>query len=107
MNYEFKGTKGKWYPVSLDEFWTIRDGDFYDSTDIFNEEECSEAKENIVLASNALIMFDILKKVLDLAPLLRYSGILQSEHVGEAMAVENLLDSVEQVLKKATKYEKH
>lgn len=62
MNYEFKGTRGKWYPVSLDEFWTIRDGDFYNSIDIFNEEECPEAKQNAVLASMAPEMFEFIKK---------------------------------------------
>lgn len=62
MNYEFKGTKGKWYPVNFGGFWSIHDEDFYDSTDIFNEEECSEAKENIVLASMAPEMFEFIKR---------------------------------------------
>ena len=91
MKYEFKGTKEKWYPVNFGGFWSIHDDDFYDSTDIFNEEECSEAKENAILASKALEMFEMLKECLS-----------YFECQNEDVQAVDKLKQIKQLLKEAT-----
>lgn len=62
MNYRFKGTSGKWFPVNFAGFWMMRDEDNYKSRDIFNEDECLNARRNILLASKAPEMFEFIKR---------------------------------------------
>lgn len=60
--YIFRGTSGKWFPIQLADRWTLRDGDSYNSRNIFDEHECRNAQRNVLLSSMAPEMFEFIKR---------------------------------------------
>ncbi len=56
-------TEGEWYPVQIAGFYNIHDSEYYEGTNLLDNDECSNADDNAVLASLAPAMREELLKM--------------------------------------------
>lgn len=102
---EFKGTKGKWnYEIVRNSTCKICvvDNSFAEVYLPYNADDIKEMEANALLISKAPEMLEMLERVVALEDIICMGGAVGEQWVGEAQALEEMMDKIKQLIKSAT-----